>query len=86
MKINLLAYKNNLPLLKAYRQANSNLSLSDLITTYAVSTHVPLIVCAYYMARIDGMTPELTETIKRINQFYKYDEIIGVDELMKLQI
>lgn len=84
MRINLLMYKSNLAPLKAYRQANSNLSLSDLITNYAVSTHVPLIVCAYYLAKIEGMTPELMEKIEMLKRFYRYDEIIGIDELMNM--
>lgn len=86
MKINLLMYKNNLAPLKAYRQANLNLSLSDLITNYAVSTHVPLIVCAYYLARIEGMSDELMSTIERLRKFYKYDEIVGIDELMEIEV
>lgn len=86
MKIDLLAYKANLASLKAYQQANSNLSPSDLITNYAVSSYVPLIVCAYYLVRIQGMTPELMAMIERIKLFYRYDEIIGIDELMRLEL
>jgi hypothetical protein len=86
LKIDLLAYKTNLAPLKAYRQANSNQSLSDLITNYAVATHVPLIVCAYYFVKLEGMTPELMTMIERLKRFYRYDEIIGIDELMRLEI
>lgn len=86
MKIDLLTYKANLAPLKAYRQANLNQSPSDLITNFAVSSYVPLIVCAYYLVRIEGMTPELMAMIERIKQFYRYDEIIGIDELMKLEL
>ena len=86
MKINLLMYKANLAPLKAYRQANLKQSLSDLITNYAVATHVPLIVCAYYFVKLEGMKPELIEMIERLKKFYRYDEIIGIDELMQLEI
>jgi len=79
-------YKNNLSPLKAYRQANLNQSPSDVITTFAVATHVPLIVCAYYLARIEGMNPDLINTIERLKQFYKYDEIIGIEQLMEMEI
>jgi len=86
VKINLLTYKNNLATLKAYRQANLNLSPSDVIANYAVFTHVPLIVCAYYLAKIEGMTPEIMEKIERVKQFYRYDEIVGIDELMNMEL
>lgn len=82
MKINLLSYKNAFSTLKAYRQANLSLSLSDLMTNYAVSTHTPLIVCAFYLLKIEGDNVELIETIKRLQLFYKYDEIVGIEELM----
>lgn len=85
MKIDLMMYRANLPTLRAYRQANLNLSLSDLITNYAVSTHVPLIVCAFYMAKIEGMSDEAQRLIERLKSFYRYDEIIGIEELMKLE-
>jgi hypothetical protein len=86
LKIDLLAYKTNLAPLKAYRQANLNQSPSDIITNYAVSSYVPLIVCAYYFVRIEGATPELMAMIERIKQFYRYDEVVGLDELMRLEI
>lgn len=86
MRIDLLAYKNNLAPLKAYRQANLNQSPSDIVTNFAVSSYVPLIVCAYYLVRIEGMTPELMAMIERVKQFYRYDEIVGIEELMKMEI
>lgn len=76
----------NLPGLRAYQKANETLSLSDLITNYSVSSHVPLIVCAYYMAKIKGMDEETQKTIERIMSFYKYDEIVNVEELMALEL
>jgi len=85
MKIDLMAYRMNLPALRAYQKANANLSLSDLITNFSVSTHIPLIVCAFYVAKIKGMDEEMQEMINRLMQFYKYDEIVNVDELMKLE-
>ncbi len=79
-----MAYRANLPNLEAYRQANLNLSLSDLITNFAVSTHTPLIVCAFYMAKINGMDQETQDMIEKLKGFYKYDEIVGFEELMAL--
>jgi len=84
MKIDLMVYRANLPALRAYQKANATLSLSDLITNFSVSTHVPLIVCAFYIAKIKGMDEEMKQTIDRIMQFYKYDEIVNIEELMKL--
>jgi hypothetical protein len=84
MKIDLMMYRANLSALRAYHQANLNLSLSDLITNYAVSSHVPLIVCAFYMAKIKGMDEETQEFIEKLKRFYRYDEIVGIKELMEL--
>lgn len=85
MKIDLMAYRANLPALKAYQKANATLSLSDLITNFSASSHVPLIVCAYYAAKIRGMDEETKSTIDRIMRFYKYDEVVNIEELMKLE-
>lgn len=86
MKINVMMYRANLSALRAYHQANSNLSLSDLITNFSVSTHIPLIVCAFYMAKIKGMDEEISQKIETLMKFYKYDEIVGVEELMALEV
>lgn len=86
MKIDLMMYRANLQALDAYRRANSNLSLSDLVTNFSASTHVPLIVCVFYIAKLRGMDEEAQSMIERIMRFYKYDEILNVDELMKLEI
>jgi hypothetical protein len=84
MKIDLLKYKNNIRILKSYLTVNASMSFSDKMTNYSVATHVPLIVVAYYIMKIEGPSEEFNETIKRLIAFYKYDEIIGIDELMEL--
>jgi hypothetical protein len=81
MKINLNNYKNSLKAVELYLSSNKTMSISDKITVLAVSTHMPLIVCAYYVAKIEGFNKEIHDKINQLMSFYKYDEIIGVEEL-----
>jgi len=37
------------------------------------------------MAKIEGMSAETQALIERLKSFYRYDEIVGIDELMKLE-
>jgi hypothetical protein len=84
MKIDLLKYKHNLENIKGYLKVNVNLSFNDKMTNYSVATHVPLIVVAYYIMKIEGPSAEFDATIKRLTEFYKYDEVVGLEELMGL--
>jgi hypothetical protein len=60
------------------------MSLNDKVTNYSVATHVPLIVVAYYIMKIEGTSDELQTIINRLMAFYKYDELVGIEELMDL--
>lgn len=84
MKIDLLRYKSNLNTIRTYLQVNQNMSLNDKVTNYSVATHVPLIVVAYYIMKIEGASDELQTIINRLMAFYKYDELVGIEELMDL--
>jgi len=84
MKIDLLKYKNNLPIIASYLKVNSNLSFNDKMTNFSVATHVPLIVVAYYIMKVEGPSEDFTKAVKRLTDFYKYDELIGIQELMEL--
>lgn len=55
------------------------------MTNLSVSTHIPLIVIAYYIMKIEGPSEEFKNAVERLTKFYKYDELIGVQELMELQ-
>jgi predicted secreted protein len=41
-------------------------------------------VCAFYIAKIKGMDQETQEFIEKLKRFYKYDDIVGIEELMNL--
>lgn len=84
MKIDLLKYKQTIDALKGFLKANVELSFNDKMTNYSVATHIPLIVVAYYIIKIEGPSEEAHATIKRLITFYKYDEIVGIKELMEL--
>ena len=84
MKIDVLKYKNNLDVIKNYLINNGSLSFNDKMTNISVATYIPLIVVAYYIMKIEGPSEEFRETVERLIGFYKYDEIIGVKELMEL--
>lgn len=84
MKIDLLRYKNNLPAVSGYLKINSNLSFNDKMTNLSISTHMPLLVVAYYIMKIEGSSPEFEAAIKSLTNFYKYDEPTGIKELMEL--
>lgn len=84
MKIDLLKYKNNLPSIKTYLENNKSLSFDDKMTNLSVATYIPLIVVAYYIMKIEGDSPKIQAAIRRLTDFYKYDEIINIKELMEL--
>lgn len=84
MKIDLLRYKNNLPIIASYLKINSNLSFNDKMTNFSVATHIPLIVVAYYIMKVEGPSEDFTNAVERLTNFYRYDELIGVQELMEL--
>lgn len=84
MKIDLLRYKNSLQVIESYLKANPNLSFNDKMTNFSVATHVPLIVVAYYIRKIEGPSEDFEKAIERLTAFYKYDELTGIDELMEL--
>ena len=53
MKIDLLKYKQTIEPLRGFLKVNSNLSFNDKMTNYSVATHIPLIVVAYYIIKIE---------------------------------
>lgn len=86
MKIDILKYKNNLEVIKNYLNSNKSLSFNDKMTNISVATYIPLIVVAHYIMKIEGPSIEFEEAVNRLTNFYKYDEIIGVKELMELSL
>lgn len=82
MKIDLSKYLNNLPVVKNYVLANPKMSISDKVTNLSIATYMPLIVCAYYIGKVEGYSSELDLKIQTLKQFYKYDEIVGLDQLI----
>ena len=84
MTIDLLRYKTNLPAVANYLKANSQMSFDDKMTNLSVITYVPLIVIAHDIMKIEGKSKEFDTAITRLMAFYKYDEIVGIEELMEL--
>lgn len=84
MKIDLLKYKRNLPAVENYLKANPQMSFDDKMTNLSVVTYVPLIVVAHYIMKIEGKSKEFDAAIVRLMAFYKYDEVVGIEELMEL--
>lgn len=84
MRIDLLKYKRNLPAVQNYLKANPQMSFDDKMTNLSVITYVPLIVIAHYIMKLEGTSEEFEKAVKRLSSFYKYDEVIGLKELMEL--
>lgn len=82
MKVNLLHYKNSLNFIEVYLKVNKDSPFQDKLNSISMATYIPLVAVAYYIAKVEGMTEEIQNTIRMLNDFYKYDEIIGVNELM----
>lgn len=84
MTIDLLKYKRNLPAVENYLKTNPHMSFDDKMTNLSVVTYVPLIVVAHYIMKIEGKSKEFETAVTRLMAFYKYDEIVGFEELMEL--
>jgi hypothetical protein len=69
---------------RLFLKSNENLSFNDKMTNYSVANHVPLIVIAYYIMKIEGPSEDFNAAVHRLVKFYKYDEIVGIKELMEL--
>lgn len=84
MKIDLLKYSNNKQTVVTYLKNNQSLSFQDKMTNISLFTNMPLVVVAYFIAKIEGESDEFTQAVARLTKFYKYDEILNIKEFMLL--
>lgn len=78
MKLNLNSYRYCIPFLKLRMEHRPHESLAELCGNISASTFIPICALYYYVAEINGMTPEIQEAIDRLTTFYKYTEIEGL--------
>jgi len=84
MKIDLLKYNKMEIMARNVMQSNKDKSHCEIISCIAVASHAPAIVASYYYVKNLGYFPEeVKKQIISLKSFYGYDEIIGVDELLK---
>jgi len=82
MKVDLRHYGNIIPTVISVCQNNVGKSHKELVSSIAVASYAPAIVaCYYYVKHIGHMPEEVQHTIDSLISFYKYDEIIGIEEL-----
>jgi hypothetical protein len=53
--------------------------VSYLVAEISVATGVPCIAIAKWVEKLYGSSEELTEQIKRLQSFYKYEKIIEIE-------
>lgn len=84
MKVDLTKYKVIANLVASIYQNNSHKSHAELMSIIAVASGAPVIVAAYYYAaHIGGLNAEIQQHIDAIVKFYRYTEIIGIEELLE---
>lgn len=81
--MNILNYLQCLDNLKYYIKVSKEAKKDNdyIASTFSVSTHVPIIAVYYYIAKLEGMTPQIEEKISFLKDFYKVDKIEGLEEL-----
>lgn len=82
MEINLRLYKAVIPSIRMIIANNPNLNDNELVGVASLSTGAHIIACAYYLAHIKKMTPEIQEHIKVLKKFYKVDTVLYVEEFV----
>ena len=82
MKVDLRHYKNIMPTVKSVCENNLGKPHKELVSCIAVASYAPVIVACYYYAKYLGHTPaEIQETKSILMEFYKYEEILGENEI-----
>lgn len=84
MKVNLLAYKNNIPLLMSSLDRYKDKSSIEIITELGPAIHCPLIVLSYYVLYLKGYDESVAQLRQRLIEFYKYSNIEGEDQLEEI--
>lgn len=75
MKLQVWRYENAVPgIINVYKN-NSNKPLRETLSNIAVSTHVPIVACSYFLENHIGESEELTNIRKSLIDFYKYESI-----------
>lgn len=57
-----------------------HMGICECISLISVTTHIPVIVCAFYIGEVAGWPEEVLETIERLKKSYGYTEIVGIPE------
>jgi hypothetical protein len=78
--VNLDYYKTNKQFVVDWFLGHKEMDINAIISSMAVSTSCPCIVVAYWVAEVNGYTPEVLHTIQSLKDFYGYDKIVGVPD------
>ena len=85
MKIDLNSYLLSKPFIQKWYLEKGGNDPKKAVSIMSSSTHIPAIVVAFYIGEVDGWSKEIMSTIKSLNNFYDYTEILNIPESCPLK-
>lgn len=70
-------YAANKQFIQDYYRSHKNEPLTRMIALLSTSTMVPCVVVSYYVGEAAGWPEEVVKSIKRLTEFYGYDEVLN---------
>jgi hypothetical protein len=73
-------YSANKEFIQDYYRGHKDEPLTRMIALLSTSTMVPCVVVSYYVGEVAGWPEEVVDSIKRLTEFYDYDDILNKPE------
>ena len=77
MHLDLKKYSINRKFIQSEYAKDKNKDIARVISTVGAGIHCPLLALCFYLAEIEGFTPQIVHMINNLIKFYGYTVISG---------